>query len=83
MTSEYLLGAKVYENASAEVSSVEIIERNVVSISPFKYQKNNQFCYSSTQNIFCVLFKLLPVVLYGCENWSVIPREAFRLSVRK
>jgi len=33
------------------------------------------------QHITCFPFKLWPVVLYGCENWSVILREAYRLRV--
>jgi hypothetical protein len=50
-------------------------------------------CYHSVQNLLssCLLSKniktgiyktiLLPVVLYGCETWSLISREQYRLRV--
>jgi hypothetical protein len=50
-------------------------------------------CYHSVQNIlpFCLLSKkikiriyktiILPVVLYGCETWSLTLREVYRMRV--
>jgi hypothetical protein len=42
------------------------------------YQRKQSFCCSITQIIFCVPCKLVPVVLYECETWSVILIEACR-----
>ena len=51
--------------------------------------KSENACYHSVQNLLssCLLFTMikimtyrniiLPVVLYGCENWSLILREEY------
>ena len=65
-----------------------------ISASSFSTQSNKQLvCYHSVQNLvsFSLISnnirikiyrtKILPVVFYGCETWSITMREESRLGV--
>ena len=73
--------------------SSEMCHRGFSLCCIFRILKADNACYHSVQNVLCssLLSKnlkikiyriiLLPVVLYGCETWSLTLREERRLSV--
>jgi hypothetical protein len=82
-----------FENVS-QFRYLEMIVTNQILISEeIKRLSSGNACYHSVQNLLssCLLSKnvkmriyktiLLPVVLYGCETWSLTLREEHRLRV--
>jgi hypothetical protein len=70
-----------------------IINQNLIQEEIKRRLNSGNACYHSVQNLLCSLLLskniiirlyrtiILPVVLYGCETWSLTLREEHRLRV--
>jgi hypothetical protein len=70
-----------------------VTNQNLIQEEIKRRLNSGNACYHSVQNLLssCVLSKnvkdriyktiILPVVLYGCETWSLILREEYKLRV--
>jgi hypothetical protein len=70
-----------------------VTNQNLIQEEKKRRLNSGNICYHSVQNLlsFCLLLKnlkiriyktiIFPVVLYGCETWSLALREEHRLGV--
>jgi hypothetical protein len=77
------IGNRCFENvAQFKYLGINIRNQNLIQEEIKRRLNSGNACYHSVQNhLSSLLTIILPVILYGCETWSLTVREEHRLWV--